>query len=958
MDVRASSRAVAEYLGPPSKYSYRQSVLDPDNLLRQIELTEAAAHFGRSADHVERLSRNDYNAVLRMRTNDLPLHYKVWQILYATRRVAEAEESYRMTCDHSRCDTTKASSHACVLATSTLHPRISLRLWTLDTMDDKYDKAAAQPETIGTWPLEDLETAGHIIELPQPPIPPFLQAATQAKSGQPFLAFNPSIVKLPELWPRRPFCLSRCNRNEKTKLLVFFRYSNVRSIWATTTATAWQRAVDWLDWRWALSTERQPDLRERYAHKKVNGKATLSQANERSERPRIRDDVPDATVPLTFEQDAEDMTASVEKRGNAAQKIPTTSYELDGSPSNTDVELAAVLEHAVSKARGESSASRWSTLMAQAQASVSEATAGDGLGAPLNGSDMHANGSRDAPGNQAKGGTRGSQWMVKDKDDSQMRSNLRVASDILDNTGEIDEWRNFTRTRVQAVRARLEGVPTHDGRDDQQPSQSLQESGLCSDDFEVFDIEDDPSSAPFMIPASEVELRTAPLAFDIAPGGYSAIGYVVMERSRDTGIMIAGRVNWLTLSPPFGPCGDHDDYLWNDLTPAFCRMSAGAPHFAKLVILVFFALGMIQCVTVCKELRAHSRLAKRRLCRATLLLGAVAPLTRCNSLPLSSGGARCTSQKCGHLVNASRTNIGLDGCGVGSSPVKLTQPLHVHDSSSKLRHEKETHNRSDENCSLTPQFQSRSIQYDGYEDSRAIIHRGRIYLLASHEDCNGLRRLCLLRIKGSAEHGTLEQDTTWVLQVDDSPDGPFQLHDTEKNWMPFVEGGALHLSYSLQPHVVLRCAWSGGSCHQISRSSSDFLQTYDTFGQGLRGGTPYSRLPSGDLLAAMHVKDTAHSPALYSTAFYLISGTAPFRILSISPKVCFSERSIELSISVRCALQYVVGLAIDHDEVFVSYGQMDRQMKVAVLPLTSVLKLARTHQLGAPDAPDISDCTQ
>lgn len=60
----------------------------------------------------------------------------------------------------------------------------------------------------------------------------------------------------------------------------------------------------------------------------------------------------------------------------------------------------------------------------------------------------------------------------------------------------------------------------------------------------------------------------------------------------------------------------------------------------------------------------------------------------------------------------------------------------------------------------------------------------------------------------------------------------------EKNWSPFVHAGELHLSYSLEPHVVLRCGWSGGGCAVAHNTSSPFLQTYRALGQELRGGSP------------------------------------------------------------------------------------------------------------------------
>ena len=119
-----------------------------------------------------------------------------------------------------------------------------------------------------------------------------------------------------------------------------------------------------------------------------------------------------------------------------------------------------------------------------------------------------------------------------------------------------------------------------------------------------------------------------------------------------------------------------------------------------------------------------------------------------------------------------------------------------------------------------------------------------------------------------------------------------------------MSGGVLHLSYSLQPHVVLRCAWSGGSCRVVYNSSADLMGTYDTLRQGLRGGTPYAPLSDGSMLAAMHTKDNTHAPSLlYSIIFYSVEQKPPFRVLSISPKLCLSEGAVELAISPKCALQ-------------------------------------------------------
>ena len=108
----------------------------------------------------------------------------------------------------------------------------------------------------------------------------------------------------------------------------------------------------------------------------------------------------------------------------------------------------------------------------------------------------------------------------------------------------------------------------------------------------------------------------------------------------------------------------------------------------------------------------------------------------------------------------------------------------------------------------------------------------------------------------------------------------------------------------------------------------------------------------------MHVKDASHSPALYATAFYLLDPWPPFRVRSVSPKLCLSESGLELATSARCALQYVVGIAVEprSNLVLLSYGEFDRRMKLASLPLDRVLAFARTHELATFGDVSISEC--
>ena len=121
MQAVDNSKAVAEHLGPPSKYVYRPSRLDPDSMIRQIELAESAMHFG-AADAEVRYARFNYERVLKMLPNDVELHHKVWQLLIATRREAEAYASSSTICKRAACDHLKAAHHACVQTSSSLLP--------------------------------------------------------------------------------------------------------------------------------------------------------------------------------------------------------------------------------------------------------------------------------------------------------------------------------------------------------------------------------------------------------------------------------------------------------------------------------------------------------------------------------------------------------------------------------------------------------------------------------------------------------------------------------------------------------------------------------------------------------------------------------------------------------------------------------------------------------------------
>ena len=226
----APSTAVAAYLGFP--WLLLRRALDP---LRQIELAETSLHFrGTVPVH------HDYDAVLRRMPGELALHYKVWKLLLATKRGAEVEASHRAACARVACDPGVAAYHACVVSSAALH--------------------------------DGCEQPRHIIELPQPLPPPEL---AEEAGDRLFFGFNPAIVGgwrgaewlgLGDgddddddfddgAWNRSRLaenassaCALRVAGARPTRTwLVFFRYSNVESVWSRQ-SEPWQHER-WLDGR-------------------------------------------------------------------------------------------------------------------------------------------------------------------------------------------------------------------------------------------------------------------------------------------------------------------------------------------------------------------------------------------------------------------------------------------------------------------------------------------------------------------------------------------------------------------------------------------------------------------------------------------------------------------------------------------------------------------------------------
>ena len=165
--------------------------------------------------------------------------------------------------------------------------------------------------------------------------------------------------------------------------------------------------------------------------------------------------------------------------------------------------------------------------------------------------------------------------------------------------------------------------------------------------------------------------------------------------------------------------------------------------------------------------------------------------------------------------------------------------------------------------------------------------------------------------------------------------------DIEKNWSPFVFDDTLYLSYSLNPHVVLRCDRRDGTCTSAWQTVNADLER-----ETLRGGSQWIRLKH-HYLCVCHRTD--YVPELrfgrkYHHAFLLMQAAPPFRVLERSLWFRFASYFPDA----RDDIQFCTGLAAASDDsVRVSYGVSDCKGFETTLSLPYVARHLRMPILSS-----------
>ncbi|KAL1518582.1 hypothetical protein AB1Y20_002870 [Prymnesium parvum] len=174
-----------------------------------------------------------------------------------------------------------------------------------------------------------------------------------------------------------------------------------------------------------------------------------------------------------------------------------------------------------------------------------------------------------------------------------------------------------------------------------------------------------------------------------------------------------------------------------------------------------------------------------------------------------------------------------------------------------------------------------------------------------------------------------------VLQRVDALAPPLPLRldpsaaSSDRNWLLFARGRAVHLVYSVQPHVILTLH-GGGRCTRTHATSNGVFRRRFA-GMAVHGGAHPLLLPSGRrYLSVFHTKDTALQYLNYA---YTFDATPPFRVRSVG------RRALRLH---GRRVRFVSSLAWlgggEEPWVGVAYGADDSEARLSVLRLEELLE--------------------
>lgn len=136
-------------------------------------------------------------------------------------------------------------------------------------------------------------------------------------------------------------------------------------------------------------------------------------------------------------------------------------------------------------------------------------------------------------------------------------------------------------------------------------------------------------------------------------------------------------------------------------------------------------------------------------------------------------------------------------------------------------------------------------------------------------------------------------------------------YSVEKNWMPFVHNGKVHIVYSVTPLVVF-CLEDGALAPVRGDVQNGTVQHSGFRYAGSTNGVPFG----GGFLFVVHKRETYGSKISFTHFFMYLD--SKLELLQISEPFLFERPGIEFAVNLVC----------DAGDIVISYGVADRKAKV------------------------------
>jgi predicted GH43/DUF377 family glycosyl hydrolase len=179
------------------------------------------------------------------------------------------------------------------------------------------------------------------------------------------------------------------------------------------------------------------------------------------------------------------------------------------------------------------------------------------------------------------------------------------------------------------------------------------------------------------------------------------------------------------------------------------------------------------------------------------------------------------------------------------------------------------------------------------------------------------------------------------LQAEPFRVSPRNLKERQKNWMPFIHEGVIHLVGSVCPHQIWTLEFNKGEpvCQKKHETTWDHPWMFQEF---LRGNTNVIQLDDGNYLGTFHTATWYDKRCFYDNGAYIFEGKPPFQVIKCANRSYLrAEDAVEPHFRKKDLIvcTFPVGLVREEDKLLISYGDNDSVTKIMRTTLDEMLDL-------------------